>query len=222
MTSNYILIVDDDPDILEGLAHAVEKEFENKLNVLSCRNGAIAADILRCNTIDILITDIKMPVMNGIELLDFIKQHHITCKSVVLSSYDDFNLVRDVLRLGAADYLLKPVDFPVLYQLLYRLLAQVMSEQSSSAGRNYPLNMQQLLESYLQNPMQKTEHMLAFEEKYSLTPGSSCIVGCIKLDAVYSGKLFQLQEGLREDLYHCLNRSHIQYRKIVTGEMASC
>lgn len=222
MTSNYILIVDDDPDILEGLTHAVEKEFENKLNVLSCRNGAIAADILRCNTIDILITDIKMPVMSGIELLDFIKQHHIACKSVVLSSYDDFNLARDVLRLGAADYLLKPVDFPVLYQLLYRLLAQVMSEQSSSAGRNYPINMQQLLESYLQKPTQKTAHMLAFEEKYSLAPGSACIVGCIKLDAVYSGKLFQLQEGLREDLYHCLNRSHIQYRNIITGEMASC
>lgn len=222
MTSNYILIVDDDPDILEGLTHAVEKEFENKLNVLSCRNGIIAADILRCNTIDILITDIKMPVMNGIELLDFIKQHHITCKSVVLSSYDDFNLVRDVLRLGAADYLLKPVDFPVLYQLLYRLLAQVMSEQSSSSGRSYPINMQQLLESYLNMPMQKTAQMLAFEEKYSLIPDSACIVGCIKLDAVYSGKLFQLQEGLREDLYHCLNRSHIQYRTIVTGEIASC
>jgi two-component system response regulator YesN len=222
MTSNYILIVDDDPDILEGLTHAVEKEFENKLNVLSCRNGAIAADILRCNTIDILITDIKMPVMSGIELLDFIKQHHITCRSVVLSSYDDFNLARDVLRLGAADYLLKPVDFPVLYQLLNRLLAQVMSEQNSSAGRNYPINTQQLLESYLQKPIQKTAHVLAFEEKYSLSPGSACIVGCIKLDAVYSGKLFQLQEGLREDLYHCLNRSHIQYRNIITGEMASC
>ena len=222
MTSNYILIVDDDSDILKGLTHAVEKEFENKLNVLSCKNGAIAANILRCNTIDILITDIKMPVMNGIELLGFIKKHHITCKSVVLSSYDDFNLARDALRLGAADYLLKPVDFPVLYQLLYRLLAQVISEQSSSVGRNYPINMQQLLEAYLQKPIQKTTYMLAFEEKYSLTSGSACIVGCIKLDAVYSGKLFQLQEELREDLYHCLNRSHIQYRSIITGEMASC
>ncbi len=222
MTSYYILIADDDPDILEGLTHAVEKEFENKLNVLSCKNGSIAADILKCNTIDILITDIKMPVMNGIELLGFVKQHHITCKSVVLSSYDDFNLVRDVLRLGAADYLLKPVDFPVLYQLLYRLLAQVMSEHGSCAGRNYPINMQQLLESYLQNPLHKTAHMLAFEEKYSLTRDSACIVGCIKLDAVYSGKLFQLQEGLREDLYHCLNQFHIQYRNIITGEMASC
>lgn len=222
MTSNYILIADDDPDILEGLAHAVEKEFENKLNVLSCKNGAIAADILRCNTIDILITDIKMPVMNGIELLGFIKQHHITCKSVVLSSYDDFNLARDALRLGAVDYLLKPIDFPVLNQLLYRLLAQVMTEQSGLGGRNYPINMQQLLESYLQKPIQKTAHMLAFEEKYTLTPDSACIVGCIKLNAVYSGKLFQLQEGLREDLYHCLYRSHIQYRTIITGEMASC
>jgi two-component system response regulator YesN len=222
MTSNYILIVDDDPNILEGLTHAVEKEFENKAIVLSCKNGAIAADILRCNTIDILVTDIKMPIMNGVELLGFIKDNHISCKSIVLSSYDDFNLVRDAMRLGANDYLLKPVDFPVLYQLLYRLLAQVMSEQNSSARRNYPINMQQLLESYLQIPMIKTTNMLAFEEKHTLSANSACIVGCIKLDAVYSGKLFQLQESLREDLYHCLNRRHIQYRNILTGEMSSC
>lgn len=222
MTSNYILIVDDDPNILEGLTRVVEKEFENKAIVLSCRNGAIAADILRCNTIDILVTDIKMPIMNGIELLGFIKDNNISCKSIVLSSYDDFNLVRDAMRLGAADYLLKPVDFPVLYQLLYRLLTQVILEQNSSASRNYPINMQQLLEAYLQNPMGKTTYMLAFEEKYTLSANSSCIVGCVKLDAVYSGKLFQLQVSLREDLYHCLNRCHIRYRTILTGEMASC
>jgi two-component system response regulator YesN len=222
MTSNYVLIVDDDPNILEGLTHAIEKEFENKAIVLSCKNGAIAADILRCNTIDILLTDIKMPIMNGIELLNFIKDNHISCKSIILSSYDDFNLVRDAMRLGAADYLLKPVDFSVLYQLLYRLLAQVMSEQNSSDRRNYPFNIQQLLESYLQNPMIKTTNMLAFEEKYSLSASSACIVGCIKLDSIYSGELFQLQESLREDLYLYLNRYHIQYRNILTGEISSC
>jgi two-component system response regulator YesN len=222
MTSNYVLIVDDDLSILEGLTSAVEKEFENQAIVLSCKNGAIAADILRCNTVDILITDIKMPIMNGIELLGFIKDNHISCKTIVLSSYDDFNLVREALLLGATDYLMKPVDFPILYQLLYRLLAQVMSEQNSSTRSNYPINMQQLLESYLQNPMIKTTYMLAFEEKYALSANSACIVGCIKLDAVYSGKLFQLQESLREDLYHCLNRYHIQYRNILTGEMSSC
>ena len=90
MISNYILIVDDDPNIREGITREVEKEFENKAVVLNCKNGLVAANLLKCNTVDIVVTDIKMPYMNGIELLEFIRENNISCKSVVLSSYDDY------------------------------------------------------------------------------------------------------------------------------------
>lgn len=139
MTSNYILIVDDDPAIREGLTREVEKEFQEKAIVLNCKNGAIAAELLKCNTIDIVVTDIKMPVMNGIELLQFIKDNNINCKSLVLSSYDDFNLVRDAMRLNASDYLLKPVDFPTLHRTLYKLLTQVILEHHHPDTASSPL-----------------------------------------------------------------------------------
>lgn len=66
--NNYILVVDDDPNIRTGLTRELEKEFEGMATVLSCENGAIASNLLKFNAVDILITDIKMPVMNGIEL----------------------------------------------------------------------------------------------------------------------------------------------------------
>lgn len=165
MISNYILIVDDDPNIREGITREVEKEFENKAVVLNCKNGLVAADLLKCNTVDIVVTDIKMPYMNGIELLEFIRENNISCKSVVLSSYDDFNLVRDAMRAGASDYLLKPVDFPALYHILYKLLTEVIMERSNAFGSNAPVNMQKLLESYLKEHVVRDADLLAFEEK---------------------------------------------------------
>lgn len=222
MTSKYILIVDDDPAIREGLTHEVEREFQNKAIVLNCKNGAIASELLRCNTIDIVVTDIKMPVMNGIELLQFIKDNNINCKSLVLSSYDDFNLVRDAMRLNASDYLLKPVDFPTLHRTLYKLLTQVILEHNHPSSSSSPFNMWQLLENYLQNPSAKSVEMMAFEEKYTLTETSPCIAGCIKLQTTSAEKAFELQKTFREELYSCLNMKHIQYRTIITGEVASC
>lgn len=222
MINNYILIVDDDPLIREGLTREMEKEFHGKATILNCKNGAVAAELLKCNTIDIIVTDIKMPVMNGIELLQFIKKQRISCKSIVLSSYDDFHLVRDAMRSGAADYLLKPVDLNALKTMLYKLLTEIMMERRSQNSLAFPVYLYGLLEEYLQAPPEKSAEVLAFEEKYRLTPFSPCILGCIKLQTVSSEKIFKLQEAFREDLYYCLNRKHIQYRTILTGEAASC
>lgn len=222
MANNSILIVDDDADIREGLTHEVEKEFKGKVTVLNCKNGALAAEILKTNTIDIVVTDIKMPVMNGIELLHFIKNNHLSCKSVVLSSYDDFNLVRSAMTQGAVDYLLKPVDFPALNHLLYKLLAQVMLANNRQGNLPPVFNMWKLLEDYLQQSSHKPSDMLAFEEQYGLTDMSPCVLGCVRLQSASSEKNFRLQEMFREDLYNCLNKSWISYRTILTGEVASC
>ncbi len=222
MISNYILIVDDDPNIREGITREVEKEFKDKAVVLNCKNGLIATNLLKCNTIDIVVTDIKMPVMNGIELLQFIRENHIACKSVVLSSYDDFNLVRDAMRLGASDYLLKPVEFTTLYHILYKLLAEVMMKRNSAVGGFAPINMQYLLESYVKEHVVRDTEIMAFEEKNRIHPDSPCILGCVKMDFLPSERVYKLQEQIREDLYNCLNKSHIRYKAILTGEIASC
>lgn len=222
MISNYILIVDDDPNIREGITREVEKELKNRAVILNCKNGLVAANLLKCNTIDIVVTDIKMPFMNGIELLEFIRENNISCKSVVLSSYDDFNLVRDAMRAGASDYLLKPVDFQALYHILYKLLTEVIMERSSAFGSFAPVNMQKLLESYLKENVVRDTDLLAFEEKHMLKTDSPCILGCVKMEYPSSERLFKLQEQIREDLYNCLNKNHIRYKIILSGEIASC
>lgn len=70
-------------------------------------DGEQALEICRRSAPDILITDMKMPRMDGIALLRVLQKEKIQMYVIILSGYDDFQLVREAMRLGAADYLLK-------------------------------------------------------------------------------------------------------------------
>jgi two-component system response regulator YesN len=72
-----------------------------------CENGHVALEMVTKLRPDILITDIKMPLMDGIELLREMKANGLPTKVIVLSSYDDFYLVKEAMKLGAVDYILK-------------------------------------------------------------------------------------------------------------------
>lgn len=107
-----IIVVDDDKIIRMGLIKLLNKLFENHQVVSDFQNGDLALDYLKENEgqVDLVITDIKMPVMTGIEL---VKNSINELKSppifLVLSGYDEFTYVRDTMRYGAFNYLLKPI-----------------------------------------------------------------------------------------------------------------
>lgn len=106
--SDRVLIVDDEPIIRNGLRNFIDWEQEGLELVTGCANGMEAMDIIRMQQIDILITDIKMPVMDGLELIKHALQHNPNMKVVLISSYNEFEYVRQGLKYGAVDYLLKP------------------------------------------------------------------------------------------------------------------
>lgn len=107
-----IIVVDDDKIIRMGLMKILNKTFENHEVVGDFQNGAVALDYLKEKEgqVDLVITDIKMPVMTGIE---FVKKSISELKSppifLVLSGYDEFTYVRDTMKYGAFNYLLKPI-----------------------------------------------------------------------------------------------------------------
>ncbi|AIQ11063.1 response regulator [Paenibacillus durus] len=101
-----VLIVDDEPIIRNGISAFIDWEKEGA-SVEEYANGAEALAQLESRAYDILITDIKMPLMDGIELM---KQALVLCpwlKVILISNYSDFNYVKEGLKLGAVDYLLK-------------------------------------------------------------------------------------------------------------------
>lgn len=101
------LIVDDDALVRATLSSLLDWESCGYHIVHDCINGTQALDYLQLHDIDLLITDIKMPGMGGLRLLEQLRASARMPVSVVLSGYDEFELVREAFRLGAYDYLLK-------------------------------------------------------------------------------------------------------------------
>lgn len=106
--NDYVLIVDDEPIIRNGLKNFIDWEKVGLTLAGGCANGAEALELLRSRPIDILITDIKMPVMDGLELTRHALQLNPQMKIVLISSYNEFEYVREGMKNGAVDYLLKP------------------------------------------------------------------------------------------------------------------
>ena len=104
-----ILLVDDDKIIRIGLAKMIKRIFEDNHEVVfNFQNGLVAFDYIKENKVDLVITDIKMPVMTGSELIEkAVNELENPPMFIVLSGYDEFTYVRDTMKLGAFNYLLK-------------------------------------------------------------------------------------------------------------------
>ena len=101
------MIVDDEALIHVTLRSMIDWESRGYTVVCDCSSGAQALEYLRDFPVDLLITDIKMPGMSGLELLRRLRESAYVPVTVALSGYDEFDLVREAFRLGAYDYLLK-------------------------------------------------------------------------------------------------------------------
>lgn len=108
MMQDHVLIVDDEPIIRNGLKSFIDW---GKLGLVlegDCANGKEALAVFSKAKIDILITDIKMPVMDGLELTRQALALNPNVKIILISSYNEFEYVREGMKQGAIDYLLKP------------------------------------------------------------------------------------------------------------------
>ena len=110
MTRRKILIVEDEVLVRCGLRSMVNWEKLGLDVIGDASNGKEALEIYEKEKPDIVMTDIKMPVMDGLELIRTLKEKNYPGEILVLSNYEDFDSVRSALLLGAADYLLKIME----------------------------------------------------------------------------------------------------------------
>ena len=102
-----VLIVDDDFLVRTYLKQMINWEELGFFIVGDAKNGAEAIEILQKDGADIIIADVSMPIMNGIELTRFVKKNSPRTHILILSCHDDFIYVKEAMKLGIDDYLLK-------------------------------------------------------------------------------------------------------------------
>ena len=124
-----LLIVDDEKIFRSGLRQLIESTFED-INVLEATNGLEALEILEAGNADAMFLDINMPKMDGLQLLEVIKNKNISkIPTIIVSGYDDFEYARRALRNEVLDYLLKPLTPDEAIETTKRLLEKVSVEQ---------------------------------------------------------------------------------------------
>ena len=124
-----LLIVDDDIDIVSGLSETIPWTQCGIENVLKAYSGEEAMEIISETHVDIMVTDIKMPGIDGIELLERVTEKMIAPKTIILSGYAEFEYAQSALGLGAIGYVLKPVKVQELMDLVGRTVDSLLFQR---------------------------------------------------------------------------------------------
>jgi two-component system response regulator (stage 0 sporulation protein F) len=111
--AHVILIVDDDKDFCHTLKDILEAEG---FKVLIAFNGDQAYHITKSNKVGLIISDVRMPVVNGIALLEMIREKNPGMKIIIVTAYEEMKIYLEVMRLGAFCFLKKPLDIEALKQ----------------------------------------------------------------------------------------------------------
>ena len=130
------MIVDDEPIIRKGLKKIINWEEYGFNIVCEARDGEEALELLKEHSIDFIISDIKMHKITGIELLRAIRENGLDTLVVLLSGYDEFSYAQEGIRLGAFDYILKPLDSQKLKNILINVYKKLAMKEKKDHEYN--------------------------------------------------------------------------------------
>ncbi len=116
-----IMIVDDEKSVREGLKNYLSRQENLFDEVYSAVNGEEALELMQEKQPQVIVTDINMPHMDGLEFIELLKKQRQDVQIIVLSGYDDFTYAQRAMRNGVEHYLLKPVDRKELVELLSQM-----------------------------------------------------------------------------------------------------
>ncbi|MCM3116028.1 response regulator [Neobacillus sp. MER 74] len=156
-----VIIADDEIQIRKGFRMKVDWEEEGFQIAGEASNGKEALELLGEMDIDLVLTDMRMPIMDGLELAKRCQQEFPNVKVIVLSGYSDFELVRGSMKEGVKDYLLKPVAPDELVESLQKIRKEIETERQKQVET---AQMRQLVLSQLQEVQEQYLLYLVKEE----------------------------------------------------------
>ena len=149
---NLVLIVEDEKMIRQGIKTMIQRSGVPVDVIMECNNGQTALEILQEQKVDVMFTDIRMPKVDGIELVKRMQECEHVPLTVAISGYDDFSYAVELMRYGVREYLLKPVDREKLKNILQKL------EEEIQASKEFNQNIRKLGYQQLKYLMMN-EHM---------------------------------------------------------------
>lgn len=173
-----LLIVEDEKMIRHGIAAMVKRSPVEVEEILECRNGVEALEILHARPIDVMFTDIKMPKMDGVELVARLEDLEHKPLVIVISGYDDFHYTVSMLQCGVKDYILKPIKREKVDEILLKLDEELKKAKENQTDQN-------------QNFRNQIKYFLRAEN----IPEEEWLVAKRQFDRIYHGEPFFIAMG---------------------------
>ena len=120
-----VVVVEDEEIARKGIIFTINWEALNCMIAGEAANGEEGAAVIRRLSPDIIVTDLKMPRMDGVEMIQMLRCEGNRAKFIILTAYGDFKYAQSAVKLGVSDYLLKPLKDGDLEQAVTRIIAQL-------------------------------------------------------------------------------------------------
>lgn len=161
-----LLLLDDEEIVTKGIQKVYDLQKYGFSVVGTFSNPLKATEQLENLKPDLVITDVKMPQMDGLEFAALVKKWNPEVEVVILSGYDDFSYAQAAVKIGISDYLLKPIKKNDFMEMLSRMAQKIQEKQSRE-------NQQQQLQELLQNSYSelKNRYFLALTEENKYDEG---------------------------------------------------
>ncbi|MEZ7612146.1 response regulator [Streptococcus sp. 20925_1_77] len=169
-----IMIVEDEELIRQGLTSLVDYEQFGMTVINQAENGREAWEKFQEQPADILLTDINMPQMNGLDLAHLVKEQSPSCHIIFLTGYDDFEFARKAIKLGADDYLLKPFSKDDIEEMLAKVKGKLDKERKKAqvedlVSHSYSTDLEEAIHARLadsQLTLKDLAYQLGFSSSY--------------------------------------------------------
>lgn len=211
MKKKLILVVDDEPRSREGIKKTIIKESLEQYKVLTASNAKEALEVIDDTKINVLITDIKMPEMSGLDLLRELKEKTKDPVVIIISAYSEFDYAHQALEMGVVNYLLKPIPKKKLMEAVEKAIA--IDEEKTKKGLINKIVDDTLLEANEYQSLNKSiqEVMDYVEDNFNEDISLKGIAEIVHLNASYLSSLFK--EELNMTFSEYLTRRRIQEAK---------
>ena len=160
-----LLIVEDEKMIRQGIKTMVQRSGVPVEVILECNNGETALEVIKEHKIDVMFTDIRMPKMDGIELVKQMQSCEHVPLTVAISGYDDFAYAVEMLRNGVREYILKPIEREKIVGILKKLNDELESKKDADQT-NQKIGYQQMKHIILGDAMTEEERAVV-EKQYA-------------------------------------------------------
>jgi YesN/AraC family two-component response regulator len=188
-----ILLAEDEKWVRMTLRKVIEKTGLPFTIVFEATNGLEAWDFLRSNSVDLVMSDIRMPLMDGMALLESIREMDLATEVVMVSGHDDFTYAQQAIRLGVFDYMLKPVEADMMKICLVRWTEAAESQRRAlGAGDREEVSVLKVADG--RSPIQSVITQIHASAHVGISLSEAA--AHVHLNPSYLCKLFKQQTGI--------------------------